>query len=182
VANELAVHAEHAHSVVAAVSDSDVSVSGHETHTLRELQLAVAAANRPEATKKSTIAAVEHAEAVGITLRHHDDVIIGAHASRTAELTHADEAVEVKGRRQHLYAVVAGVRKKHEVVGRYPQLEWILELQRPVASATVTVTGADYPQSRAVRDTELVDGVRATGVVRHQQRAAVAAHRHAVAG
>jgi hypothetical protein len=68
VADELALHAEHAHAAIAAVSDGDVTVPGHEAQTLREAQLTVAAAIRPETTKKSAIAPLEHTTAVGMDL------------------------------------------------------------------------------------------------------------------
>jgi hypothetical protein len=44
VADELALHAEHAHAVVATVGDCDVTVPGHEAQSKRLLQLTVAAA------------------------------------------------------------------------------------------------------------------------------------------
>jgi hypothetical protein len=92
-------------------------------------------------------------------------------------MTHANEGVEVEARRQHLHTVVAVVRDEHEVVGCYPHLAWTLELQRLVAST------AYDPQSRAVRNAELVDGGRVAFAVqiRHEQRGAVAAHSDAVA-
>jgi hypothetical protein len=158
VADELALHAEHAHAVVATVGDCDVTVPGHEAQSTRVLQLTVAAAFRSEATKKSAVAPLERTNPMD-SLWHHDDVTIGAHANRTAELTHANEAMEVEARRQHMHAVVAVLRHEHEVVGCYPHLAWILELQRPVAPAS------DDPQPRAVSDTERVDCVRAAGVV-----------------
>jgi hypothetical protein len=164
------------YAVISTVGDCDVAVPGHEVQSLWAQQLTVAAASRPEVTKKSAVTAPEHTDAVGMfgSLRHHDDGIIGTHASRILELTHAHEAVEVKGRRQHLHAVVAVLRHEHEVVGCYPHLAWIAEPYRSVAR-----TAADS-QPQAVTDTEHVDGVRVAITVRHQQRRAVAAHRHTV--
>jgi hypothetical protein len=54
--------------MVAAVGDCDVTVSGHEAQSLREVKLTVAAALRAEPTKKSAVAAVEHTDAVDILL------------------------------------------------------------------------------------------------------------------
>ncbi len=101
-------------------------------------------------------------------------VIIGAYDCGSEELTHADEVVEVKARRQHLHAAVAIVCQQHEAVRRYPHLAWSLDLQRPVT------TTADDPQPRAISARERVHGVRAAVLIRHQEREAVAAHRHAV--
>jgi hypothetical protein len=44
VADELALHAEHAHAVVVAVCDCDVTVPGHEAQSSWPVQLTVAAA------------------------------------------------------------------------------------------------------------------------------------------
>jgi hypothetical protein len=66
LADELAVHAEHAHAVTVTVGDCDVTVPGHEAESKRPVQLTVAAAFGPEATKKSAVVTVEHAEARGI--------------------------------------------------------------------------------------------------------------------
>jgi hypothetical protein len=68
VADELALHAEHAHAVVDAVGDSNVTVSGHEAYSMRPAQLTVAAARSPEATKKSAVTPLEHTDAVGASL------------------------------------------------------------------------------------------------------------------
>ncbi len=146
VMDELAVHAEHAHAIVVALGDCDVT-TGHEAQSLRVHKLTVAATFGPEATTKSAVPAVEHTDAVCRTsLCHDDDGIIGAHASRTVEVTDANERVEVEVRRQHLHAVVEVLRHEHVVVKCYPNLVWASELKRPVASA------ADDPQPRSVRD------------------------------
>jgi hypothetical protein len=82
VADELSVDAEHAHAVVALVSDCDVTVARHEAQSMGSIQLTVAAAVRPEATKKRAVTTAKHSDAVPIHLRHDDDVRVGAHASR----------------------------------------------------------------------------------------------------
>jgi hypothetical protein len=53
---------------------------------------------------------------MGSDLGHHDHVLTGAHASGVCELTHANEGVEIKLRRQHLHTVVVTIRDEHEVV------------------------------------------------------------------
>jgi pimeloyl-ACP methyl ester carboxylesterase len=68
VADELALDAEYAHAGDTVFGDCDVTVPGHEAQSARVLQLTVAAAFRPEATKKSTVTALEHTDAVGIGL------------------------------------------------------------------------------------------------------------------
>jgi hypothetical protein len=133
----------------------------------------MATASTAEATKTSAVAPVEHADAA--VVRHHHDISVGTDTNGTVQLTHTDEGVEVEGRRQHLYAVVVAVSDKHEAVGCYPHLRGMIELQRPVAST------ADDSQPQAVDETELVDGVRATVIIRHEQHRAVNTHRHAVA-
>jgi hypothetical protein len=136
-------------------------------------QLAVTAATPVESTKQGAVTTVEHADAVRLTLGHDDDVGVDTHANRALEMTHADDAVEVEGRRQHLHAVVAELRHEHEVVGCYPHVLWVSELQRSIAST------AHDTQQRPITDTEHVDGVGTAPTVRHQQRAAVAGHRDA---
>jgi hypothetical protein len=106
--------------VASELSDGDVTVSGHEAQSEREAQLTVADTSSPEATKKSAVTPVEHRDAMSLPLRHHDDVIVAAHAKRIPELTHANEAVEVEARRQHLHAVVDSLYHEHVAVGCDP--------------------------------------------------------------
>jgi hypothetical protein len=66
VANERTVDAEHAHTVVAAVCDGNMTVAGHEAQPMwpDDSELTNAAAFRPEATTTRAVAAVEHRDAV----------------------------------------------------------------------------------------------------------------------
>ena len=122
--------------MVKEVGDRNVAVPGHEAQSNWAIQLTVAAAEKPKATKKSSIAAAEHTDAVVKVFGGGDNIVVSAHASRKPELAHANEAVEVEcTRRQDLDALVASVCHKHVVIGRNPYLGWILELQRPVAPA-----------------------------------------------
>jgi hypothetical protein len=69
VADELSVDAEHAHAVVASLRDCDVTVAVHEAQPIGRPQLTVIATTEgPKLTKKSAIAPVEHADAVGESL------------------------------------------------------------------------------------------------------------------
>jgi hypothetical protein len=102
---------------------------------MRIVQLTVAAAVRSKAVKKSAVTAAEDTDAVGI-FGDSNDIAVSAHAGRTAELTLADEAVEIKvTRRQYWDAVVIAVCHEHKVVGGYPHLTWIGKLQRSSALA-----------------------------------------------
>jgi hypothetical protein len=135
MADEPAGDTEHAHAVVAVVRNSDVAACRHETESKRHQKLAAATAFVPKASKESTVAPVEHTDAVREQLRRNDDVGIDTHAARTAELARANEAVEVEARRQHLHAVVPAIRDKHEVVGCDAHLARAVELQRTDALA-----------------------------------------------
>jgi hypothetical protein len=68
VADELAVDAEHAHAVVVALGDGDVTVVRHDAQSSRRVHLSVVGAERPEPTKKSAVGAVEHSDAVSLVL------------------------------------------------------------------------------------------------------------------
>ncbi len=90
-----------------------------------------------------------------VVLGHGVDVGVRAHATRSTQERHADEAVEVEARRQHLHAVVAPVHDEHEAVGVDPHLLRTAELQRSGAPA------ANDTASRAVRRRDLVESVGA---------------------
>ncbi len=83
VADEVALHAEHAHAVVSSISDYDVPVTSSEAKPTRCVQFTVAAAFTPKATNNSAVATVEHTDAVLGSLGNYDDVGVRAHTSWT---------------------------------------------------------------------------------------------------
>jgi hypothetical protein len=102
VTNECALDGEHAHTGVAAISDCNVLIAGHEAQLLWALQLTVAAATTTEPANKSAVTALEHRYRPGHRRRrHHYNALVGTHAARALELTAADDAVVVVLRRQH---------------------------------------------------------------------------------
>jgi hypothetical protein len=109
VPKKLALGGEHGDAVVVIVRDSDVVAFPCEAQPAWDFQLTVA-----EAKTQSAVTAVENVDAV--VARDIHTVVVGAHASRMTELPHANKTVKVETRRQHLHAVVEGVRYKHKVI------------------------------------------------------------------
>jgi hypothetical protein len=64
VADELTLHAEHAHAVVAIVGDSDVPVARHEAQPKWAVYLTVTSAMVAEPASEGAVVATEHTDAV----------------------------------------------------------------------------------------------------------------------
>jgi hypothetical protein len=159
VSDECAVNTEHRHADVVAVGDGDMTAARHEAESTGEVQLTVAAAKRPAGQHKAAVPAPEHAESVEALIRHHDEFIVGSHADRKDESTHANEAVEVQARRQYLHAAAAILRHKHGAVVGDPDLARLSNLQRPV------VLPANDAVPLAVHSAVHVKGLGTTAVV-----------------
>ncbi len=135
VAHELSVDAEHTHAVVAGVCDCDVTVAAQEAQSAGELEVQPTAVVCSDAVQHSADCTAEHDDAVcRVVVGHDDDVRARTPTHGSNELAHADGAVELELRRQHMHGHHQHIASPHALPTRHTERQTSAPLPRIVAA------------------------------------------------